>query len=540
MSRSNVQEPVARWLVLIAPVVMVIAQIWSLVYLPPFWRQLPDPIYQYLLNGVAITTGVIPGHTDHPGTSMQWLMGLIQWLSFQIAGQGESYVADVVARPEWYLTIDASVLIVLQFIAFVYASWGLARHVGVKAVFAFQALVLAAVSVFFFTIYPGPENLVWLCTLAVIGLLAPLARTPRGSVSPRVLVALGVVLAIGATAKIIFVPVFALVVVWLRFRDAAIALGVSVVSAIAILWPVRSQIPRMWDWFTATASTSARYPDEVQTQSGLQSLLSSPLAIVDQYPLALICLLLVVLGCVAAARGDIRWADLVVRISGPGLVIIGVWVFTYKAWRSNDLMVLAPVLGLLAATLVFALFVQSGGPRWGFRSKIPGVVAAVVLIISASVFAFRIPSVIADSRERTTFDDLVDFLDERWSGGSSISYGYGVWNQATALAFANGSSGGAASAGIVERYPNWIEFNIWDSMFYRPGREGVEFVSCITLQEIARSSRGLLLAPGRDVTWGNSNPQYESLLAVPEARLGGLEVLRVFDVECGPQWYPQS
>lgn len=537
MLQSKVHEHPAKWLVLIAPGVVAIAQVWALVQLPPFWRQLPDPIYQYLLNGVAITSGVMPGHTDHPGTSLQWLMGLIQRLSFHVAGQGETYIADVVARPELYLTIDASVLIGLQFAIFVYASLRLAWYVGVKATFAFQSLILAAVPVFLFTIYPVPENLVWLCTLAVVGLLAPMARSPRGSANLVVLVALGIVLAVGATAKVIFLPVFALVLVWLRFRDAAIALGVSFVSAVAILWPVRSQIPRMWDWFTATASTTARYPDEIQTQSSVQSLLSSTPAIVEQYPLALVCFLLVVLGCAAAARGTIPWAELLLRISGPGLVMIGVWAFTYKAWRSNDLMVLAPALGLLAATLVFALFVQSGGPQWGSKSNIPGVVAAAVCIVSASVFAMRVTGLILDSQERTTFDDLVDFLDERWSKGSAISHGYGVWNQATALAFANGSSSGTASAEIVGRYPNWIEFNVWNSMFYRPGKEGVEFVSCLTLQEIARSSPGLLLAPGREVTWVTPNLQYEAILAVPEARLGGLEVLRILDVECGPQWY---
>lgn len=532
MSQVRVAAPATKLLVLIAPTLMAIAQVWSLMQLPPFWRQLPDPIYQYLLNGVAITSGVTPGHTDHPGTSMQWLMGLIQWVSFHIAGRSEDFAADVVGNPEWYLTIDAYVLIFLQLIAFVYASWRLARYVGVKAVFVFQAMVLAAVPVFLFTIYPVPENLVWLCTLTLIGLLAPLARMPRTPIGLVALFAIGIVLAVGATAKIIFLPVFALVLVWLRVRDALVALGVSAMSALVILWPVRSQIPRMWDWFTATASTTARYPDEIQTQSGLLSLMSSPATIVGQYPLALIALFLAMLGCAAALRKVLPWSDLLVRVAGPGLVLAGVWAFSYKAWRPNDLMVLAPILGLLCATLVFALFAHSGKPAQGLSARIPGVLATVVLIISAAAFSIRVPGVIAESSKQTSMDTVVEFLEGEWMRGRAVASGYGVFNRITAIAFANASSNGVATAALSENYPNWFDFSIWNSMFYRPGPNGVEFIPCPELQFIVRSPQGVLLAPGRPMQLQVPNEQYEQLITTVEMRAGDLEVLRILDVTC--------
>lgn len=527
-------------LILFAPLLFMGAQILTLVSLPPFWRQLADPIYQYLLNGVAIVSGVEPGHTDHPGTSMQWLMGAVQWLTFQLIGQGGDFATDVVERPELYLTVDSVLLIVGQFAAFTFASFRLHSFVGIKAAIVFQALVLAAIPVFAFTIYPVPEALVWISALLIVGLIAPATSHPRMPLSLASVLGVGLVLAVGGTAKIIFLPVFALILIWLRVRDALLAIGMSAVSAIAIMWPVRGQFNRMWEWFTSTAGTSARYPDEIAQSSGAGSLITSPGAILQQYPWALVVIALLVMALVAAATGRIQWAYLAPIILGPVAVLLGLWSFTYKAWRPNDLMVFAPMAGLLAAVLVYALFVRRDGPRWGINSRLPPAAVLVLLVASAATFSIRVSGIVDTNSSRTSFDDLVDFLEDRWEQDTAIAYGYGVFSQASALTYANGSSAGIASKAIVERHPNWLDFNIWNSMFYRPGVEGVEFVSCITLQEIARSPRGLLLAPGRDVEILAPNQQYESLLAVPEARLDGLEVLRVIDVECGPQWYAES
>jgi hypothetical protein len=46
-----------------------------------------DPAYAYLLNSLNILNGVPPGHTDHPGTTVQLLGAvgiLIRWLGSSV------------------------------------------------------------------------------------------------------------------------------------------------------------------------------------------------------------------------------------------------------------------------------------------------------------------------------------------------------------------------------------------------------------------------------------------------------------------------
>lgn len=523
-----------------APAVFLLGQVWILFNMPPMWRQLADPIYQYLLNGIAITSGVTPGHTDHPGTSTQWLLGIIQGTTFGLVGQSQDLAVDVIARPEFYLTINASVMIALQTAAFAFASWRMGKFLGLQSLFVFQALILGSTPILYFTIYPVPESTVWICTITLIGLIAPAARTPRKPFPLFTLIGIGVVIGIGSTAKIIFLPVLAVVFVWLRWRDAVIASVTALTSGLLILWPVRSQFARMWEWFSSTASTSARYPDEVSRGSSLDSLVSAPISILRLFPLSVVAAVLLALMLVAASK-QVRLRELgLLQIVGPLLALLGLWVFTYKAWRPNDLMAWAPLTGLLAAVLFYVLFTQPGGPRCKHRSRWPQTIALGLLALSTASFAIRVPTLITETSTPTQYDDLSRWLDQKWQQGSSISNGYGVFTQASALTYANATSGGIASQAIADRYPGWIDFNIWNSMFYRAGREGVEFMSCITLKEIAQSPRGLLLAPGRDVEWIIPNAQYEGLLAVVEAQVSGLDVFRVIDVDCGPQWYPES
>jgi hypothetical protein len=50
---------------------------------PYYGKSRLDPNYQYLLNGLAVLKGQVPGHTDHPGTPVQELGAvaiLLKWL----------------------------------------------------------------------------------------------------------------------------------------------------------------------------------------------------------------------------------------------------------------------------------------------------------------------------------------------------------------------------------------------------------------------------------------------------------------------------
>lgn len=533
VARHSVPTSVIRGISLLpAPLTLAALQLWALLQLPPFWRLLADPIYQYLLNGVAIISGVMPGHTDHPGTTTQWINGFVQLLYFNVAGSNDSFVADVVSRPEIYLRVDTLLVILVQFVAFCFASWQVAKHLGLFAAFVFQAITLPSSSIFLFTLFPIPESTVWICTMFMVGLLVPLARQPRRALPIWTVLTIGFVIALGSGAKIIFIPVALLAVVWLRWKDALVALTTAFVGGVLVLWPVRNQFERMWHWFSSTASTSARYPEEAQSRSGITSLMTSPEKIVVTFPFTLLALILTAIVIYSlifqqANRSAICW-----RLLGPLTVILGLWSFTYKAWRPNDLMSLPAIAGLLSATAVFSLIHvinKSDGPlrRRGISILVIGsLIASLGLLVSAA------NSTVNAASKRTDYDDQIAFLEERWRSGAAIATGYGTFNMISALNFANGSSNKVATAEIVDQYPGWIDFSIWNSMFYIPTRDGIVLDSCQAIQSLAQAPQGLLLAPGRDIDVSTATLQYESVLLAKEANFGQFDVYRVLDVRC--------
>ena len=519
-------------ILLALPLTLFLVQIWSIAQIMPFRRQLTDPIYQYLLNGVAITTGIVPGHTDHPGTSTQWLNGFIQWLTYQVSSQSSSYVADVVARPEHYLQVDAVVIVSLQLIAFVFTSFRLKTFLGLRAALIFQAIALPTAGTFVFTFYPIPESTVWLCGMLFIGVLAPQAIDPRSSLHHVSLIALGLIIAIGATSKIIFFPALLTLLFWLRVRDLALTLLLAAASAFGIMWPIRSQYQRMWEWFTSTASTSARYPGEAETSSGLSALLRSPFELVSHFPSLLVLLILVGAASLLIALRPHYRGRLLLRVFGPTFTLLGLWGFTYKFWRPNDFMLLSSFTGLLAAVGFYSVFVDTNGFRDARVRRSATYVAALLVLIGVLGFLTAVPKTIVETARTTPYDAQIDYLVQNNYAGSTVATAYGTFTQASALFYGNASSNNVASIELLDQYPGWINFQIWNSMFYFPTDGGASLESCGALNEVIRSPGGLLLAPGRPVDLSIPTKQYESVSIALEAKFGQFEVYRVYDVKC--------
>lgn len=532
-SRTNV--PLIRRLapgatLSLAPLLLFFTQAWALSHLPPFWRLLADPTYPYLLNGAAIVTGVVPGHVDHPGTTTQWLNGIVQWFAFNAMGEGKNLVADVVSRPETYLAVDAWVTIALQLGAFLYASWRIYKSLGLTAAFTFQAVSLPISYLVLFLVSPIPEATIWSFTLVLVGLLAVSAKQPRRPLPAGIVIAIGVVIGLGTASKVIFIPIALIVLVWLRTRDFIGVLVVSTVTGLLVLLPVRSKFREMWEWFSATASTTARYPDEPQTSSGLDSMVGSLQPVLTLFPMLGLALLLALSAVVFSLTSQRNRKRTVLQLSGPLLALFGLWLLTYKAWRPNDLIALSPTAGLLAGTAVFAI--RDVLPTRAFlrRALVPSSVA--LLALSSAMFLTSAIQDISDTSKQTPYDEQLAYLEKRWSDGSTIANGYGVFNQASALYFANTWSNEIASQEIASAFPRWIEFSIWNLMFYTPTDDGPYLESCAAIQDFARSPGGLLIAPGREVDLGSSTLQYSSMVTAPEAQFGDFTVFRVINVSC--------
>ena len=134
----------------------------------PYWLATnSDPSYQYIVNGLHLVKGLVPNHSDHPGTPLQLLCALICWI-FNIGHSSSDIVIKGLSSPEFYLHAVFVVLMLFSFLT----SFALAAYV-----FRTTKDVLAAV----LTQLPALSFLVlksWETSEAIIPVVANVAPEP--------------------------------------------------------------------------------------------------------------------------------------------------------------------------------------------------------------------------------------------------------------------------------------------------------------------------------------------------------------------------
>src|SRR5579872_3982320 len=118
-----------RWLPLLVVPLLVALSAGALLHLisPIYAGIVPfdyDPAYIYLFNGLGLVEGYVPHHTDHPGTPLQLLIGLVVFVAhaaMRVIGMAESDIgASVMAEPETYLAVASAVALALNVVAIFY------------------------------------------------------------------------------------------------------------------------------------------------------------------------------------------------------------------------------------------------------------------------------------------------------------------------------------------------------------------------------------------------------------------------------------
>lgn len=506
----------------------LVSGVYALLRMPPVSELYPDPSYPYLMNGLALVVGPGPAHTDHPGTSLQWLVGLVSQAAHLVTGSGTTLVDDVVARPETYLTINAMVLVVAQALALWALGWRLAKGgFGIGAALIAQAVTAGAVVLIPWRLFVIPEAFQFAIALLVLAALAPWFRNPGAVMGWRVCAVVGVLLAMGLTAKVTFAPLVLMPLVLLGWRAILLVYAWFAGAVVVIMWVARDRLQQMWDWYTAVASTTARYPEEVVSRSAWENLASLPLEILRNHTLLVAAVALVIVGLVLHLRRGERTRPTVRALLALALGLLGTLAFAYKAYRPNDLLLLVPLTAMLAALGWW--LVRDGRPARRWTTVVPVTVAVLgaVLCVTWSV------RFIATSTAPTDYRSMIAYLEEQAAAGATVATGYGVFNTPTSLAFGNDWSGNFAGPETVQRYPNWIDLNIWNGYIYPRTADGtVTLATCDQLAALIGSPGGLLLAPGRDFTPGAPGMQYADLLLVPDQVFGTQVVYRAQAVTC--------
>lgn len=375
-------SPPSRWHVpsgssvalLVCPAILLVCGLVLLRYMSPIYSGVGgmdyDPAYAYLFNGTALMQGYRPLHTDHPGTPVQLLIGLItiaSWALARLSGLTSlSFAPSVVEHAEQYLLVLMSCLL----IAVAFTVWRLgvaiAKSTGVTAAgVACQTGYFLLGALFPRTFYSAPEAMVFLAGVALMTVLVPVIFGDEDC-SDRRAVAVGVFLGLGTASKVIFCPLFVLVLLLRRPRPILIATASGVLFTIVFLLPIIDRLRGLFNFLTVVAGHTgiygegeARFIDWAPIPGRIrETIAAEPLLLVAVIALA---------GVVLLAKFRDKWLAAVMAFA------VGVAVFlTLKHFAIHYLM---PVVAIVPAMIIWAL------SRFAVRRSYPYLLVAAVAAV---------------------------------------------------------------------------------------------------------------------------------------------------------------
>jgi len=199
-------------LLVVLPLFFVASALWVRNQGGPNWLWFNlDPDYFYLLDALNILNLVTPGHVYHPGTTVQWLAGLI--LKLAQPGATSDAITDLVLfDPEKYLHLISVVLIIINGFALWWVGI-IGRNVfgDFKAAGLLQLAPFISMVVLKHSYHVKPEALLVFGVL-VLSATAVLSLTPglMARRRPHFAVCFGIIAGFGLATKVTALPIFLL------------------------------------------------------------------------------------------------------------------------------------------------------------------------------------------------------------------------------------------------------------------------------------------------------------------------------------------
>lgn len=470
----------------------------------PVWSWYPDPGYQYLLAGASLVSGGTPALVYHPGTSFQWLVGVVELAHYSLMGSG-SVFTDLVASPEAYARSVGSLVAILYVAALSFVAWRMLRNLGQWPALVFQFMMLWGLPVVAGArFHLWPESLVMVCALLTIGLLARPWKLGSASLSVASAISSGVIGAVGVSAKVIYIPMVLVVAVCLTWRRNLIFLASLALTSVLIVVPVATRLPAMWEWFSSIATTPGRHGQVVET-SALDNLVLGHgflAGYLRWYLPVMVTLAVTLVGLVAVKRSV---NDPLVRGAlAVSLGLVVVVVSTVKQSEIRDLVVIVPLIASLTALLFASALgvVSTGKARAAIIVGVLSITGFLGLhgLVHAGNFA---------AAEKQQIDEVVrnsEVVTAAIEGGR-WGLGYNVWTEQNALMFGSNDglmlgveySDDLVNREISERFPKALYFDLWNGSFQAIGDDSrLRVVTCQQLSDfLAAGPLGLIVeSPG--------------------------------------------
>jgi hypothetical protein len=487
------------WVAMLPAIPFLMAGIYAVLFGQDSFITSADPSYNYLVNSYEVMTGAAPFAIHHPGTTLQYLMGVTNWISWLVSGgQDSSFAASIVSRPEWYLDVDLIALILMQTAALIALSVTITRRWGVTAALAFSGGVFVLIGPEFNLFLVGPVALGFALALFAMALAIKIIS---GNASKYISTLFGVVLVCGVMNKATFLPMFALLGIYFFAKGFRAALIGLIVSLLVFALLIRDQIFHLGYWFVGLLSTTGRNPADVSNVPLLEKIFSSPRVLVSGMPWILllfaIYLIALIILVIHSRKSNLR------VISNPVFVIsilvvvmiVGSTLMTIKDYRQGDLIVVAAVAPILLASS-FVIFAQVY-PRIVLGRTLLAI-AILIAIVGALQF-FNKQIAFAQQEASSEYLAEIEYLEARRSQGDYVAMAYGVFTPATALGFGDDLSNHLLTNEIATEYPRQFALNLETLGIQTRTPEGLVDVECETLKKIEETGSSIIVGPGRGV-----------------------------------------
>lgn len=462
----------------------------------PVWASYPDPGYSYVLAGASLISGGTPALVYHPGTSFQWLVGILERLTFALVGE-QTFFLDVVTRSEYYAQSVGLGIAILYVLSLGAVAWRIMKFWGWLPSFIFQLMILWGLPVIASARHHlWPESLVLITSLFTVALLAPLMAGHNSELRVRTIAILGAFAAIGVMSKVIFVPMMLLTValvpakrLWILALTFSASIGLLVLS-------IRSRISFMWDWFAGVTLSTGRHGGESQA-SALENLIIGQTVLSGFLRWYWLLMLILVAGTLILGLLQVRSGVLPLRPSIALLAALGLTLaLSLKQSQPRDLIVVVPILASLAAHLMFRvdtvarqsrtspILVSFIAATFGFLA-LHGIVHQHNFFKHSSIQSSRI---VANAAQ-------VDFFIKEGAWG----LGYNVWTPSNALMFGSNDAvmfGAQFSDEMLDKelkavHSDPLYFDVWHAEFQRISEEGrLSIMACSDVYDLFAQSNG--------------------------------------------------
>jgi len=339
---------IVRFLIIVQISIYISYSLKSLGDLLPFYFTNTDPAYEYLINGVNLNYGVPPGHADHPGSTVQWLVFLTNKIYSIITASNLELKVDFVNRPEHYAIFFSLVTILLHSLV-MYLLTNKLLTVYKKNTFILYPTVLLLITYPFIEQIIGikPENLLIIATSLLLFSILYFFEIEKSKESIMIPVTLGTIFAFGVSSKFTFILLAGILLFIKNTTNKIIFVLTSVLVALVINIKLIGVFS--YTWFVNIVFYGGRYGQD-RPKDYLNILVTLKDLVLYQYQIIGIIAILSIY--IATNRQSRKNIFQIKALKIYSLLVISGLVLIVKESLPRDFLFISPILAVILLILV--------------------------------------------------------------------------------------------------------------------------------------------------------------------------------------------